>query len=215
MPRTRPIQLSNDRGPTSPRGGMPVISGAGTTVRVRIAPFGLAAALALAPVAALAQRGGGSPPFDGPRGEYSFELSDGEPVSFYLEFSRMLDLTEAQKSGLIEIRRKLRIANAPFMRQLDSLREAAGVNMERRGRMDARDAEALQRFREWSVGVTDSIRVNNDGARREIRALLNDTQMARADSLNREMQEMRGRSPQGRPRPRPDGASPSHAVRSG
>ncbi len=100
----------------------------------------------------------------------------------------MLDLTEDQKSGLIEIRRKLRIANAPFMQQLDSIREAAGVNLESRGRMDARDAEALQRFREWSAGVTDSIRVNNDGARREIRALLDATQLARADSLNREMQ---------------------------
>lgn len=173
------------------------------------AQFGCAVAIVLAPAIAEAQRGGAAPPFDGPRPEYSFMLSDGEPVSFYLEFSRMLDLTETQKTGLIEIRRKLRSANAPFMQQLDSLREVAGVNMEKRGRMDERDTEALRRFREWSAGVIDSIRVNNDGARRDIRALLDSTQLARADSLNREIQEMRGRRPggEGRPRRQPDGDS--------
>lgn len=177
--------------------------------RAGFAPFGCAVAIVLAPAAAVAQRGGGAPPFDGPRPEYSFMLSDGEPVSFYLEFSRLLDLTEAQKTGLIEIRRKLRNANAPFMRQLDSLREAAGVNMEKRGRVDERDAEALRRFRLWSAGVIDSMRVNNDGARRDIRALLDSTQMARADSLNREIQEMRGRrgGNEGRPRRQPDGGA--------
>ncbi len=216
MPRTRAIQTCSNCGPTSQRCEVPNATRSGASQHARFAQFGLAALMTLAPVVASAQRGGGAPPFDGPRGEYSFELSDGEPVSFYLEFSRMLDLSEEQKSGLIEIRRKLRIANAPFMQQLDSIRAAAGVNMESRGRMDARDAEALQRFRAWSAGVTDSIRVNNDGARREIRALLSDTQMARADSLNREMQEMRSRrQPGGRPRSRPGGASPSRVVRSG
>ena len=141
----------------------------------------------LDPTAVLAQRGGGAPPFDGPRGVVSFELSDGEPVSFYLEWSRVLELTEGQKSGLIEIRRKLRLQNAPFMRQLDSLREAAGVNMATRGRLDERDAASLRRFQEWSAPVTDSIRLNNDGARREIRALLAPPQMTRADSLNSAM----------------------------
>jgi hypothetical protein len=179
----------------------------------RVAASLLAGALLLVPVLAGAQRGGAAPPFDGPRGAFSFEMSDGEPVSFYLEFSRMLDLSEVQKTGLIEIRRKLRIANAPFMRQLDSLREAAGVNMESRGRIDARDQEALRRFSEWSVAVTNSIRVNNDGARRDIRALLDATQIARADSLNREMQDARGRRPPGRPRQRPGGASRFDALR--
>lgn len=221
MPRTRPIQTSDNRGANEERVGAPCASRTSRTGASRFAQFGLLAVVALlgfvamSPVAAMAQRGGGAPPFDGPRGEYSFELSDGEPVSFYLEFSRVLDLTEAQKSGLIEIRRKLRIANAPYMQKLDSIRQAAGVNMESRGRMAPRDEQALQRFREWSAGVTDSIRVNNDGARREIRALLDDVQMARADSLNREMQEMRGRRQQGRPRSRPDGASPLRAALSG
>jgi len=161
----------------------------------------LASTLMLLPAAALAQRGGGSPPFDGPRGAFAFELSDGEPVSFYLEWARVLELSERQKSGLIEIRRKLRGQNAPFMRQLDSLRAAAGVNMETRGRMGPRDEEALRRFREWSAPVTDSIRLNNDGARREIRALLDEPQLIKADSLNREMQGPgRGRRPEGRPR---------------
>lgn len=219
MPCTRPIQTSDSRATNEARDEGRRASRTRTSGTARFARFGfpaLVAVLALSPAAAIAQRGGGAPPFDGPRGEYSFQLSDGEPVSFYLEFSRMLDLTEAQKSGLIEIRRKLRIANAPYMQKLDSIRQAAGVNMESRGRMGARDEEALQRFREWSAGVTDSIRVNNDGARREIRALLDDTQMARADSLNREIQEMRGRRQQGgRPRSRPDGASLLRMVRSG
>lgn len=159
----------------------------------------LVTTILVVPFAASAQRGSGSPPFDGPRGAFSFELSDGEPVSFYLEWARVLELSETQKTGLIEIRRKLRHQNAPFMQQLDSLREAAGVNMATRGRLDTRDAEALKRFQEWSAPVTDSIRMNNDGARREIRVLLADAQMARADSLNREMRASRGRRPAGRP----------------
>ena len=36
--------------------------------------------LLLTPLVASAQRGGASPPFDGPRGAVSLELSDGEPV---------------------------------------------------------------------------------------------------------------------------------------
>lgn len=160
--------------------------------------------LLLLPDAAAAQRGGASPPFNGPRGAFAFELSDGEPVSFYLEMARELDLTGEQKDALIEIRRRLRIVNAPFMRQLDSLREAAGVNMETRGRMDERDAEALRRFQEWAAPVTEAIRVNNDGARREIRALLGEGQLIRADSLNAAMRaQQRGRRPGAAPSARP------------
>lgn len=167
----------------------------------------LATLASLLPAVAAAQRGGGSPPFDGPRGAFAFALSDGEPVSFYLEWARVLELSEGQKSGLIEIRRKLRAQNAPFMRQLDSLREAAGVNMETRGRLGPRDEEALRRFREWSAPVTDSIRLNNDGARREIRALLGEARMLKADSLNREMQEQRrDRRREGPPRQGRDAA---------
>lgn len=140
-----------------------------------------------------AQRGGGAPPFDGPRGAVSFELSDGEPVSFYLEWSRWLGLTEPQKTALIDIRRRLRLQNAPFMRQLDSLRELAGIDMTPRGRLTERDREAFQRFEQWSAPLIDSIRVNNEGARREIRAVLDARQWARADSVQAELRDVRGR----------------------
>jgi hypothetical protein len=74
--------------------------------------------------------------------------------------------------------------------------------MATRGRLTARDEEALRRFQEWAAPVTDSIRLNNDGARREIRALLAESQLLKADSLNREMREQgRGRRPDDRPRP--------------
>lgn len=150
-------------------------------------------ALLLPFVELAAQRGAGSPPFEGPRGAFSFELSDGEPVSFYLEWSRMLELTEPQKTSLIDIRRRLRLQNAPFMRQLDSLRELAGIDMATRGRLTERDRESFQRFEQLAAPVIDSIRVNNEGARREIRAVLDVRQVARADSVQAELREMRGR----------------------
>ena len=50
-------------------------------------------------------------------------LSDGEPISYLLEHSKLLDLTDAQKSSLMDIRRWLRQQTAPFMRQMDSVRE--------------------------------------------------------------------------------------------
>jgi len=162
-----------------------------------------------------AQRGGASPPFDGPRGAFSFELSDGEPVSFYLEWSRMLELTEPQKSALIEIRRRLRVQNAPFMQQLDSLRELAGIDMSTRGRLSERDRESFQRFQQWAAPVIDSIRVNDEGARREIRGVLDARQLARADSVQAELREQRDpRSRRGRGEGRPDrpGAQERHEA---
>ena len=136
---------------------------------------------ALVPGMARAQ--GGAPPFNGPRGAYTFELSDGEPVSFYLEWSRALELTDAQKTQLIEIRRRLRQVNAPLMIRLDSIREFAGVDMTERARLTAQDADALSKFRLLAKPVTDSIRLNNDQARSEIRHLLEERQMIRADSI--------------------------------
>lgn len=164
------------------------------------------AALLGVPVVVAAQRGGGAPPFNGPRGAYSFELSDGEPVSFYLEWARVLQLSEEQREGLIEVRRKLRVQNAPFMRQLDSLRERAGVNMTERGRLTEEDREALKRFNDWAAPVIDSIRLNNDGARREIRALLDARQMAKGDSVQQAMRDPRTRRPDGRAGERRPGA---------
>jgi Spy/CpxP family protein refolding chaperone len=169
---------------------------------VRLLAHALAKALALVltslavPVAAAhAQRGGGAPPYGGPRPEFSFDMSDGEPVSFYMEWSRVLELTPEQKTGLIDIRRRLRVRNAPFMRQLDSLREVAGIDLTARRRMTEEDREALRRFQLWAAPVIDSVRLNNDGARREIRALLDERQVARADSLNRASRDPRARRP--------------------
>ncbi|MCC6773571.1 MAG: hypothetical protein IT360_20475, partial [Gemmatimonadaceae bacterium] len=131
------------------------------------------------------------------------------------EWSRVLELTDQQRDALIEIRRRLRSVNAPYVRQLDSLRVAAGVNMESRGRMDEHDAEALKRFQEWSVSVMESIRLNNEGARREIRALLAEVQLIRADSLNAGMRaQQRERRSSVRPGARP-GAPPSDEPASG
>lgn len=158
-----------------------------------IASFVVATLGVALPAIARAQRG--APPFDGPRGALSFQLSDGEPVSFYLEWARELEVTDDQRAQLIEVRRKLRVANAPFMRQLDSLRQAAGLEMGERGggRINERDAEALKRFNEWARPVTDSIKFNNDGARSDIRTILQPLQLARADSLFRANRDVRGR----------------------
>lgn len=133
------------------------------------------------------------------RGEFlTFELSDGEPISFFLEYARLLDLTEDQKVQLMGIRRRLRQTNAPFMRQLDSVREAVGVSLEARQRMQPGDAEALERFQKASTVIVDSIRVNNQAAQGEAKLLFSKLQLARLDSLVRFLQDSmpgRGRRP--------------------
>jgi hypothetical protein len=158
-------------------------------------------------ILALAARGGQAqrrdPSFDGPRGAFSFQLSDGEPISFFLEWSRVLELTDSQRERLMEIRRRLRTQNAPHVKQLDSLRELAGVDLTERGRITDEDREALARFERWSKSVTDSIRVNNDAARLEARSLLSDQQWQRADSLVAAV-----RAGGGRRRPPPPARSP-------
>ncbi len=160
---------------------------------MRFALVGTMACLALlSSVNAQAQRGA-TPPFDGPRGALSFSLSDGEPVSFYLEIAREIELSDAQRTRLIEIRRKLRVVNAPFMHQLDSLRQAAGVDMTERGRLTERDTEALKRFQQMSAPVVDSIRLNNEGAKADIRTILLEPQMVKADSLAKAFRDTRGR----------------------
>jgi hypothetical protein len=137
-------------------------------------------AILLLATPALGQRSGRP---EGMRGPMTVDLSDGEPISFFLEISRELGLSDSQKGRLIDMRRKLRAQNAPFMKQLDSLRSLAGVELGETGGLTAEDRDALERFRVWSRPVIDSIRVNNDLARAEVRAMLDETQRATADSV--------------------------------
>lgn len=152
---------------------------------------------ALVPCAAAAQRGA-APEFEGPRGFYTFDLADGEPISFFLEISREIGLSDAQKSQLMEIRRRLRLLNAPHMARLDSLRELAGIDLGDRNGINQRDMEALRRFDEWSRTVKDSIRFNNDVARAEARSLLAADQRTRLDSVAARDRD-RTRQPRRRP----------------
>ncbi|MGQ0650007.1 MAG: hypothetical protein ACT4P7_20855 [Gemmatimonadaceae bacterium] len=138
----------------------------------------------LAAFPAAAQRGY-PPPFEGPRGFYTFDLSDGEPISFFLEVSREVGLRDDQKARLMEIRRRLRVQNGPHMVQLDSLRALAGIDLGDRNGINQRDSDALRRFNEWARPVIDSIRLNNDVARAEARTLLDGDQRSRLDSIAR------------------------------
>jgi hypothetical protein len=126
------------------------------------------------------------------------DMSDGEPISFFLEISRELGLTDPQKTRLMDMRRKLRVQNAPFMLKLDSLRALAGLELGERGGLSSEDRQALERFRTWSRPVIDSIRINNDVARAEVRAMLDASQRSAADSIAR---DARTRRPTRRERP--------------
>lgn len=130
-------------------------------------------------------------------------MSDGEPISFVLEHAQILDLTEEQRSGLMTIRRKLRVANESFMKQLDSLREVMSISLEPRERgLSDEDRKKLQRFEQISQPITDSIKVNNDAANLQARGLLDSVQVVRLDSLVvRERGSIGGRRP---PPPGPD-----------
>ena len=150
--------------------------------------------------AVLGAQRGAAPPFEGPRGFYTFDLADGEPVSFFLEVSHELGLSEPQKGRLMDIRRRLRVVNAPHMLQLDSLRELAGIDLGDRNGINEKDVESLRRFSAWSKPVVDSIRLNNDLARAEARAVLNGDQRTRLDSIaradaTRTRRPRRGRAP--------------------
>lgn len=124
-------------------------------------------------------------------------LSDGEPISFILEHAQVLDLVDSQRVGLMSLRRKLRAANDPFMKQLDSLREYLGLSLEPRPRgLNDDDRRKLQKFEQMSQPITDSIRINNDAARVQARALLDSAQVVRLDSLVvRERGTIGGRRP--------------------
>jgi hypothetical protein len=122
------------------------------------------------------------------------ELSDGEPISFFLEHSRFLKLTDDQRTSLIDIRRWVRRVNAPFMNQIDSLRQLLGISLEPR-RLDDEDVRALSRLDSLSKPFVDSMKSNNDAATREARALLQAAQVVTLDSLLALRQAARGRRP--------------------
>jgi hypothetical protein len=124
-------------------------------------------------------------------------MSDGEPISFVLEHSSELDLNDGQRSSLINIRRRLRSNNDPYMRQLDSLREWVGLSLDPRPRgLDDDDRNKLERFEQLAKPIADSIKVNNDAANLQMRALLDSAQIVRLDSLViRERGTINGRPP--------------------
>lgn len=140
------------------------------------------------PVAAESQRGA-APAFEGPRGFYTFDLADGEPISFFLEVSHELALSENQRRHLIDIRRRLRETNAPFVARLDSLRSLAGIDLGDRNGINQKDAEALERFNRWARPFVDAMRVNNDVARADARRVLDVDQRRRLDSISRDDEE--------------------------
>jgi hypothetical protein len=132
-------------------------------------------------------------------GAYSFDLSDGEPISWFLEFSEHLKLTSDQKSSLISIRRRLRQENDPYMERLDSVAEAVGLHLgERMARMSEDDQHALERFNKITQPTRDSIRANNEIARAEALSLLNKAQTARLDSVMASLRDRRGAMRRGR-----------------
>ncbi len=129
---------------------------------------------------------------------YSFELSDGEPISWFLEFSEQLKLTPDQKTTLIAIRRRLRSENSPFMERLDSVAASVGLTLGERTRMSPDERQAVERFNRITQPTRDSIKANNDIARAEALTLLNSAQQKRLDSLLVELQRGRGGSRRGR-----------------
>jgi hypothetical protein len=130
-----------------------------------------------------------------------FELSDGEPISYFLEHARPLELTEQQKAALMEIRRRLRRTNAPYMQRLDSLRNHLGISLEPR-RLTEEDLKLFTRLETLSKPITDSMKVNNDAAGAEARTLLDARQAMRLDSLaTAERNAIRGQRPPRPPRP--------------
>ena len=121
-----------------------------------------------------------------------FTLSDGEPVSFMLEHATRLDLTDGQRTALIDIRRRLRRLNAPYMVQLDSLRRLMGISLEPTRLFDGDDRLQLERFDKAAEPITTIIRTNNGGAELQARAALDSLQRVKLDSL-REAASDRGR----------------------
>lgn len=138
-------------------------------------------------------------------GAASLEITVGEPVSFFIEHSKELELTNAQRDSLMALRRRLRAQNAPYVKSLDSLREAVGIDLEPRQRGNDREREKMERFQKLSAPFADSIRVNNDAARGEAWMWLEVSQRNKVDSLLKEDRDARARERDGQPRRRPPG----------
>jgi hypothetical protein len=99
-----------------------------------------------------------------------------------LEYAGQLKLTEEQRAALMQLRRRLRAANAPLLRQLDSLRDLVGVPAEPR-RLGQEDLAAIQRFQRLAQPIVDSLRARAQSAQAEARTLLLPEQIARLDSI--------------------------------
>ncbi len=128
----------------------------------------------------------------------SVDMSDGEPISWFLEFSQQLRLTPEQKTSLIAIRRKLRGDNDRFMERLDSVAQSVGLTLgERGGRLSSDERFALERFNNLTQPTRDSIKTNNDIARAEALTLLNTAQTAKLDSIMALMKRGRGQERRG------------------
>ena len=138
-------------------------------------------------------------------GAAGLEIVAGEPVSFFIEHSKELELTSAQRDSLMALRRRLRAQNAPYVRSLDSLREVIGIDLEPRPRGNDREREKMERFQTLSAPFADSIRTNNDAARGEAWMLLELSQRNKVDSLVKEDRDARGRERNGQPPRRPPG----------
>lgn len=136
-------------------------------------------------------------------GANGLAMSDGEPISFILEHAQVLDLADSQRTRLIDLRRRLRVTNAPLMRQLDSLRNVLSLDMEPKPRgLTDEDRKKLARFEQLSQPFSDSIRVNNEAATLQARLMLDSVQVVRFDSIAvRERGAIGGRRPPGPPRP--------------
>ena len=141
-------------------------------------------------------------------GANGLTLTDGEPISFILEHAQVLDLVDSQRTNLMSIRRRLRSANEPYLKQIDSLREILGISLEPRPRgLTDEDRKKLQRLEQMSQPIQDSIRINNDAARLQARSLLDSAQVARLDSIT-----VRERGTIGGRRPPPGGAQRRSAI---
>ncbi len=122
--------------------------------------------------------------------------SEAEPVSAILEFASLLDLADSQRVALMDLRRRVRAANAPHLRALDSLRQVLSINTEPRPRGPSEEERRqLARYEELGRPFNDSIRVNNEGARATARRLLDSAQVVRLDSVTSSGRGRRGPPP--------------------